>query len=362
MRTLDRLIIRNFKSIREQTIALGRLNVFIGGNGAGKSNLIGVFRFLREIVNQNLAIYTGTKGGADSFLHFGRKRSPQMSLQMQFGDQGVETAYFARLIPTAEDGFLIGKEVAFFVEEGVELLIENAPTVAAKESKLKSSADPVAQAVWKDMDSLRVYHFHDTSDTAAVKVPGELEDNRVLRSQAENLAAFLYWMQQKKPDHFASIQDTLRQIAPFFDEFRLAPSKLNENKIRLEWKEKGSDAYFNASSLSDGTLRFICLITLLLQPELPPVILLDEPELGLHPSAIGIVADLLKAASVSSQVIVATQSVTLVNQLSARDVIVVDREQEQSVFRRLDEVALKGWLADYALGELWEKNVLGGRP
>jgi predicted ATPase len=212
------------------------------------------------------------------------------------------------------------------------------------------------------MDSLRVYHFHDTSDTAAVKVPGELEDNRVLRSQAENLAAFLYWMQQKKPDHFASIQDTLRQIAPFFDEFRLAPSKLNENKIRLEWKEKGSDAYFNASSLSDGTLRFICLITLLLQPELPPVILLDEPELGLHPSAIGIVADLLKAASVSSQVIVATQSVTLVNQLSARDVIVVDREQEQSVFRRLDEVALKGWLADYALGELWEKNVLGGRP
>jgi predicted ATPase len=362
MRTLDRLIIKNFKSIREQTIALGRLNVFIGGNGAGKSNLIGAFRFLREIVNQNLAVYTGTKGGADSFLHFGRKRSPEMSLQLQFGEHGVETAYFAKLKPTDDDGFLISKEVALFVEAGANMLVENLPSAASRESKLKGSVDPIAQAVWKDMDSFRVYHFHDTSDTAAMKGTCDLDDNRVLRPQAENLAAFLYWLQQKQPGHFAIIQDVLRQIAPFFDEFRLAPSKLNENKIRLEWKEKGSEAYFNAASLSDGTLRFLCLITLLLQPELPPVVLIDEPELGLHPAAIGIVSDLLKAASVSSQIIVATQSVTLVNQLSAQDVIVVDREEGQSVFRRPDETALQAWLAEYAMGELWEKNVIGGRP
>jgi len=362
MRTLEKLIIRNFKSIREQNLALGRLNVFIGSNGAGKSNLIGTFRFLREMVNQNLAVYTGTQGGADSFLHFGRKRSPEMSFQLQFGEHGVQTAYFARLKPTAEDGFLMGKEVALSIEDGFQMLMENAPSAAARESKLKSSADPVAQTVWKDMDSFRVYHFHDTSDTAAMKHACDLEDNRMLRPQAENLAAFLYWMQQKQPDCFANIRDTVRQIAPFFDEFRLAPSRLNESKIRLEWKEKGSDAYFNASALSDGTLRFMCLTTLLLQPELPAVMLLDEPELGLHPSAIGIVADLLKAASVSSQVIVSTQSVTLVNQMSAQDIIVVDREEGQSVFRRLDETALKGWLAEYSVGELWEKNVLGGRP
>ena len=120
-----------------------------------------------------------------------------------------------------------------------------------------------------DLDSYRVYHFHDTSDSAVMKVASDVEDNRVLRPQAENLAAFLYWMKQKQPDHFANIQDPVRQIAPFFEEFRLAPSKLNEGKIRLEWKEKGSDAYFNASSLSDGTLRFLCLATLLLQPQLP---------------------------------------------------------------------------------------------
>src|SRR5580698_852579 len=142
-------------------------------------------------------------------------------------------------------------------------------------------------------------------------------------------------MQQKRPGHFENIQDTLRQIAPFFEEFRLAPSKLNESKIRLEWKEKGSDAYFNAASLSDGTLRFLCLTTLLLQPQLPAVLLLDEPELGLHPAAVTLLADLLAAAATRTQVIVATQSVTLVNHFEQDAVWAVDRKDNQSVFTHL---------------------------
>ena len=154
----------------------------------------------------------------------------------------------------------------------------------------------------------------------------------------------------------------MRQIAPFFEEFRLAPSKLNENKIRLEWKEKGSDAYFNASSLSDGTLRFICLATLLLQPQLPAVVLLDEPELGLHPAAVTLLADLLGSAATRTQVIVATHSVTLVNQFEPDSVWTVDREDNQSVFRHLSQTDMSAWLNDYGLGELWEKNVLGARP
>jgi predicted ATPase len=214
----------------------------------------------------------------------------------------------------------------------------------------------------KDIDSYRVYHFHDTSDTAGVKGTADVEDHRVLSPQAENLAAFLYWMQQKKPDHFANIEDTVRQIAPFFDEFRLEPSRLNESKIRLAWKEKGSDAYFNASSLSDGTLRFICLSTLLLQPDLPSMLLLDEPELGLHPAAVALLADLLTSAATRTQVIVATQSVTLVNHFSPDSVWTVNREDHQSVFKHLASADMTAWLDDYALGELWEKNVLGARP
>jgi predicted ATPase len=345
MRTLDKLTIKNFKSIREQTLELGRLNIFIGANGAGKSNLLGVFRFLREIANQNLAIanqnlalHTGTKGGADRILYFGRKRSPELSFQLKFIEGVSECGYFVRLKATEEGGLLIVNRDTFFN---------------------KPDSDKEAMRV---LESFQVYHFNDTSDTAAVKVSCDVEDNRALRPQAENLAAFLYWMQQKQPDHFANLEDTLRQIAPFFEEFRLAPSKLNEEKIRLEWKEKGSDAYFNAAALSDGTLRFICLATLLLQPELPPLILLDEPELGLHPAAVTLLAGLLSSAATRTQVIVATQSVTLVNQFDPNSVWAVDRQDNQSVFRHLKHADMSTWLDDYSLGELWEKNFLGARP
>ncbi len=364
MRTLEKLTIKNFKSIREQTLALGRLNVFIGGNGAGKSNLIEVFSFLREIVNQNLAGYTGMKGGADSLLYFGRKRSPEMVFQMEFGEDDNVNGYDVILEGTEDDSFMVTSETAFYYERTKNLPQPIVKPIAfsSKESKLKTKRHICAVQAMRDLKSYCVYHFHDTSETAAVKGTVDLDDNRVLRPQGENLAAFLYWMQQKEPNHFANIQDTLRQIAPFFDEFRLAPSKLNESKIKLEWKEKGSDAYFNASSLSDGTLRFLCLTTLLLQPELPAMVLLDEPELGLHPAAITLLADMLSSAATRTQVIVATQSVTLVNQFEPESVWTVDRQDNQSVFRHLSQQDMKAWLDDYGLGELWEKNVLGARP
>jgi predicted ATPase len=233
---------------------------------------------------------------------------------------------------------------------------------SSRESKLKQTDHICTRQVARDLESYRVYHFHDTSDTAVMKGTCDVEDNRVLHPQAENLAAFLYWMQERHADHFANVQDTIRQIAPFFQEFRLEPSNLNEEKIRLEWKEKGSDAYFNASSFSDGTLRFICLATLLLQPKLPALVLLDEPELGLHPAAINLLAGLLESASTRTQVIVATQSVTLVNQLTPESVWTVDREGGQSVFRHLADEDMSAWLDDYGLGDLWEKNRIGARP
>ena len=363
MRTLEKMTIKNFKSIREQTLPLNLLNVFIGGNGVGKSNLIEIFRFLREIVNQNLEGYTVLKGGADTLLYFGRKRSPEMEFYLEFGEGKISNAYDVKIRGTDDDGLMILSETAYYHEKSrYQKPFDKPVSSSSKESKLKHIDHICCRQVMRDLDSYRVYHFHDTSDTSGVKRTGEVEDNRFLRPQAENLAAFLYWLQEKNPDHLANIQDVVRQVAPFFESFTLAPSKLNESKIRLEWKEKGSDAYFNASSLSDGTLRFICLATLLLQPELPAIVLLDEPELGLHPAAIALLADLLSSAATQTQVMVSTQSVTLVNQFQPEQVWAVDREDGQSVFRHLSGADMSAWLDDYALGDLWEKNVLGARP
>ena len=363
MRKLETLTVENFKSIRKQTLRLGALNVFIGGNGSGKSNLIEVFRFLREIVNQNLAAYTLRKGGADTLLYFGRRTSRSMSFHLEFSEgRSTSNAYSVTLTGTDDDSLVIAHETAHYHDKRYVRPFNESVAVQTRESNLREHGHISARQVLHDLESYRVYHFHDTSDHAAAKGTSDVDDNQYLRPQAENLPAFLYWLQQKRPDHMANIRDTVRQIAPFFDDFRLLPSRLNEAKIRLEWKEVGSDAYFNASSLSDGTLRFICLATLLLQPDLPAMVLLDEPELGLHPAAINLLASLLTSAASRTQVMIATQSVTLVNQFEPNDVWTVDRADKQSAFRHLSEADMAGWLDDYALGELWEKNVLGARP
>lgn len=362
MRTLEELKVKNFKSIRDQTLRLGPLNVFIGGNGSGKSNLVGVFHFLNRVVSGDLQNYTGETGGADSILHFGRKQSPSLSIELEFVQGNNANGYSLELRPTAEDRFIFSSETFWFHDRKYPNPSTNFLGSGHRETLIPQSDEYFARYVRGDLDSYRIYHFHDTSSSARVKQTGNVDDNRRLQTDAGNLAAFLYLLDQKHPGHFQNIEDTVRQIAPFFEGFRLKPTELNPDKIRLEWKEKGSESYFNAQALSDGTLRFICLATLLLQPIMPAVILLDEPELGLHPAAISLLADLLESATQRTQVLVATQSVTLVNQFTPESVWVVERDNWHSVFKHLESSDMSAWLDDYGLGELWEKNILGGRP
>ncbi|HEX9732321.1 MAG TPA: AAA family ATPase [Thermoanaerobaculia bacterium] len=363
MAHLDRIRVAGFKSIRDQELELKRLNVLIGANGAGKSNLIAVFQLLHQIANERLQLFVGTSGGADRMLHFGRKVTEEMRLQFTFGSN----AYHCVLVPTTEDALVFGEETEFFYGRGYSDPYDSFLGSGHKETLLyeeprRTKRKSIGYYVLAAFKSWRINHFHDTGDTAKIKLTGDLDDNRFLRHDAGNLAAFLYLLQETKRDCYHNIVDVVKMVAPFFGGFNLQPDRLNPKKIKLEWHESGSDSYFDAQALSDGTLRFICMVTLLLQPELPSTILLDEPELGLHPYAISVLADLLRSASERTQIIVSTQSVTLVNQLSPEDVIVVDRVKGESIFRRPSSEEISSWLDDYALGDLWEKNVLGGRP
>lgn len=365
MRSLDRIKAGGFKSIKEMDLELTTLNVLIGSNGVGKSNFIGLFKLLNNVVEENLQIYVGSCGGAETLLHFGRKSTPEISIDLSFA--GYANGYKCVLSPTADDGMIFNHEECWFHDQSRFATPFRVPLGGGhKETKLRQEAKAqhgyIARYVLDDLKSWKVYHFHDTSDSARVKQTGDLEDNRLLRPDAGNLAAFVYRLKNKNPTHYANVVDSVRLVFPFFDDFVLEPSALNPDKIRLEWREKSSDTYFNASALSDGTLRFMCLSTLLLQPFLPTAILLDEPELGLHPYAITILAELLRGAATKTQVIVSTQSVSLVNQFEPEDVIVVEREQRHSVFRHLEKTDMQSWLDDYGLGDLWEKNIIGGRP
>ncbi len=363
---LHSLHIQGFKSIRDQSLELSPLNVFIGGNGAGKSNLIGIFHLLNRIAGRELAIYTGQSGGANSILHFGRKRTGKLSVELVFREFRHENTYEFTLRPTDEDGFLFESEVTYYRDmqryPDPHRPYSGENWSGHSEARVVESTDRVAQHVRRSLESYRIYHFHDTSPSAPPKQTCDVADNRYLRPDASNLAAFLFWLHEKHPDYYQNIEDTIRQVAPFFKGFKLAPALLNPEKIRLEWAEKGSDTYFSASALSDGTLRFVCLATLLLQPNLPSVVLIDEPELGLHPAAIQVLAGMLQSASTRTQLLVATQSVTLINQFKPEQVWVVDRKDGESLFKHLKEADMASWLEDYSLGELWEKNILGGRP
>ena len=366
--SIKKLTIEGFKSIRKlEDFELHSLNVLIGANGAGKSNFVGFFRLLRELIEQKLqraVIKEG--GGADALLYMGPKITQRFIGKVYFGNNGYEFV----LEPTADNRLVFADESTFF--KGQSGPVRRSLGSGHTEARLKDLKDDpgisakhgVPHYVYDAVSSWVVYHFHDTSATAGVRRQGAINDNVTLLPNADNLAAYLYRIQSTHLYIYQKIRDLVRLAAPFFDDFKLRPVPTNPELIQLEWAQRDSDYLFRPSQLSDGTLRFICLATALLQPTLPATVLFDEPELGLHPYALTLLANLFQQAARGSrtQVVVSTQSAPLLNEFAPEDVIVVERTEGQSTFRRLESANLSEWLQDYALGELWQKNVLGGRP
>lgn len=355
MAFLNHISIEGFKSIRHAELTLDNLNIIIGANGAGKSNLIGVFRLLQKILDGKLQTYVANE--PDGFLFHGRKKTSKIRLAFTF--ENMEYEFILRPERNSlvlEEENIKENKISSHISHGISL--SGYPETGLPDAW----PERLTQKALFLKDCFTSYHFHDTSDASPAKQTTDIDDNRFLRADAGNLAAYLYWLQEKAQQEFRRIEEHIRLVAPFFDHFVLAPLRLNERKIKLEWRHKDSDAYFDAYSLSDGTLRFICLATLLLQPKPPALMLLDEPELGLHPAAIALLAEMLATASQHTQILLATQSVTLLNHFQAENIIVADHNGQETTFRRLQTDDLQDWLQDYALGELWEKNILGGRP
>lgn len=368
MARLHSIRISGWKSIQDivPNLELGSINVLIGANGSGKSNFVSFFKLMNELVNERLQIYIGRSGGANSVLHAGIKNTTQLLAELMVDTEAGRIGYRFGLLPLAADSlFLLMSE---FLESPFH------PQLTAlldgklhSETGLNQEADRGNQAallVRIFLKQCHVFHFHDTSETAKLRLPGYIEENQHLNSDGSNLAAMLYLYQQTKPTAYRRIKSAIRKIMPMFDAYVLEPQRLNSRNILLNWKQTGSEYLFGPHQISDGTLRAMALITLFLQPEddLPDVIILDEPELGLHPHAIEIITGLIRAASLKTQVILTTQSTTFLDHFDPQEIIVVDSKEGHSVFRRLEPEGLKDWLEDYSVSELWEKNVLGGGP
>lgn len=364
---IKNLSISGFKSIQAiEGLELGSLNILIGSNGAGKSNFVDFFRMLRAMADQSLGAFVQKQGGADGFFFLGPKNTPQITAHLRLGKNEYEFS----LEPTATSDLLIARERMRYVNEekqgswrevGRGTRESGLKRIKDELSGLYPGAPGVGHYVYDAVSSWMVYHFHDTSSLSPMRREQSVRDFDYLRPDASNLAAYLLNLQLSNQDAYLLIRDTVRLVAPFFDDFRFRPEERGETeKVRLEWTQQGTDFPFQPSQLSDGTIRFICLATALLQPILPATIVIDEPELGLHPHALELLAGLLKKAAARTQVIVSTQSAPLLSQFGPEDIIVVSRRNEASEFQRLDGSQFSEWLDEYTLGELWQKNYIEG--
>lgn len=367
MPQLEHITIKGFKSINSiEKLKLNPINIVIGSNGSGKSNFIGVFSFLHSIREGRLQDYILKAGGANKVLHFGSKITDSLYIKIAFENETNQ--YSIELQPTDNDELVPTNETAYYWNKaaGYDRPYNTSLFQEGKEAGIsQKSSSQTSEYVKNHLGKWRVYHFHDTSSSSPMKLTMDINENRFLKADGSNLASFLYYLQERHETSYRMITNTISLVAPFFEDFILAPQKLNPEKIRLEWRHKGSDNYFDASSFSDGTLRFIALTTLFLQPEAyrPSVILVDEPELGLHPYAIEILASLIRQASKTTQVIITTQSPLLLDNFEPEDVLVANRVDGGTELIRLESNdSLDKWLDEYSLGQLWEKNEFGGRP
>ncbi len=359
MSALKKIELGGYKSIRSMSLDLLPINVLIGANGVGKSNFLSFFKLLSSLVAGKLQDFVASQGGADAMLFNSRQTSQSVEAKLDFG----ENLYEFSLAPDSDDSLYFVSEVALVWDRlKFPRPYDEQLGSGHRESSLITSKLPVASYVREKMSRWTLYHFHDTSASAKVKQSTKVDDNEKLAQDARNLPAFLLLLKETESAAYRQIVEVIRLAAPFFEDFVLRPNPRNRDLIRLEWNQRNSNAIFGASDLSDGTLRFICLATALLQPTPPSVILIDEPELGLHPYAIALLASLIRKTSEQCQLIISTQSVPLVNQFVPEDAVIVERHDESSTFFRVSSDEFSDWLDDYGLGDLWEKNVIGGRP
>jgi len=372
-RSIDKITLQGFKSIRSlEDFKLGAVNVLIGANGSGKSNFVSFFTLLREMVEGRLQKAVNKAGGADVQLFMGPKITEAIVAKLDFGFNRYEFSLEA----TNDNRLIFGSESIKCSASPPGLAADL--TLAIGSGHSESRLREYSEGGWNCQEDLMVaashiddaisnwgvYHFHDTSATAAMRRIGRVQDNERLRPEGENLAAFLFRLREDEKDTYNLIVETVRLAAPFFRDFKLRPRPRLDKEgdtIGLGWMQKDSDYPFHASQLSDGTLRFIALATALLQPDPPSTILIDEPELGLHPQALDVLANLILQAQNRTQLIVSTQSAPLLNAFEPDQIVVIDRKEGESQFRRLETDDLREWLGqDYTLGDLWQKNVYGG--
>lgn len=372
--SIERVHVRGFRSLADVELTdLPQAAVLIGANGAGKSSLIRFFEMLSWMLkSRRLGEFVERHGRADDQLHGGNRVTPRLEAELALRTEAGRNDYRFALAYAHPDRFFFSEESFRFsrddelTEAGWQHLgagHREAEIVRAAHSDAYPGVNvTTARVIVHLLRDCSVFQFHDTSDESNFKRAWDVGENNYIRSHGGNLAAVLLRLEREDLDRYELICEQIGRILPGFDRFELEE---RSGSVLLRWKAQGTDKTFGAHLTSDGSLRFFALVTLLNLPAemLPSVLLLDEPELGLHPAAITLVGGMIRSLSEERQIVVATQSPLLVDAFDLDEIFVLELGGGRTEARKLSSGDYQVWLDEnFTPGELWQKNLLGGRP
>ena len=364
---IESLHIKGFRSLADVKLDdIPNPMVLLGANGAGKSNVLRFFEMLREMYQHRLSRFVVHRGGADDQLFGGEKETQQIQASVRFHTGlGVNDLSFT-LSGDGRDRLDMENEEFHFKPHDGGGGYDYGPGRTAPESGFcevthSPNGDPRAKAAIHFLRDCSLYQFHDTSSHAPIKKRWDAEDSYRLLEHGGNLGPVLLRLRQHHLSRYELICRRIRQVLPEFDDFQL---EREYGKTILRWRGETTGQTLGAHLTSDGSLRCFCLLTLLSLPDevLPRIILLDEPELGLHPFATSLISSLVKSLSHRRQVIVATQSPHFVDAFGLNEVVVLEMRDGKTETKRVSEEDFSEWLDDHSTGQLWWSHLLGGYP
>ena len=371
---IEHLRVRGFRSLADVELSpVAGANVLIGANGSGKSNIVHFFTMLSWMLkSRRLAEFVSREGGADDQLHGGNDTTPRLEAEIRIRTVTGRNDYLFSLMYAHPDQLLFSDEAFRYSRDdfGTEAPWihlgaghREAQIVRAGQGNFERLAanQQTARMVTHLLRNCAAYQFHNTGPTSAFKKTWDAGDNAYMRTDGGNLAAILYRLEHKDLDRYEIICRHIRRVLPGFDCFQIEEQY---GKVALRWRSPLLNKTYGAHLTSDGSLRFFALVTLLNLPRemLPGVLVLDEPELGLHPKAIALVGDMIRAMAESRQIILATQSPLLVDVFNLDQVVVLELRDGRTEVNRLPPQEFRAWIGKFSVGEMWQKNLLGGRP
>jgi predicted ATPase len=380
----ERLEVKGYRRLRRIDLSLRPFNVLIGANGVGKSSILEVIDLLAASADGVLEQTISHSGGVSSLITADGK-TDSMHLALHMPVTAEQPIVYQMSIASEGNGYSIvreeltqqqdqGSEKPFRFLNANAAIVEYYKAGAKKpdrpnwEYKRMETALSQVPKMYKKPENFRnvlassaeIYHTLSVSARAPVRLPQSMQPARTPGTDGEDLLSCLYLMRETERDRFEAVEDALRAAFPTFDRIDLPPAAAGS--LTLAWRDRSFVRPIFPHQLSEGTLRFLWLVTLLQSPELPAVTLIDEPEVSLHPEMLQLLAELMREASSRTQLVVATHSDRFVRFLDPDELVVCDLDEcGGTTVRRASDLDLDAWMKNYSLDQLWSMGRLGGR-